>query len=57
VTLEVQDDGVGLPSLAEGGHGLRNMQQRVADLGGTLTIDGAAGRGTTVRAVLPTDRV
>ena len=55
ITLEVRDDGVGLPSAGEGGHGLRNIRQRVEDLRGTLTIESAPGHGTIVRAVLPTE--
>ncbi|OGO51554.1 MAG: hypothetical protein A2148_01385 [Chloroflexi bacterium RBG_16_68_14] len=55
VTLEVRDDGVGLRPAGEGGRGLRNIRQRVQDLRGTLTIESAPGRGTIVRAVLPTE--
>jgi signal transduction histidine kinase len=55
VTLEVRDNGVGLPPASEGGHGLRNIRQRVEDLGGTFTIESAPGQGTIVRAALPTE--
>lgn len=62
VTVEITDDGVGLPATPPGqgppgapGHmGLFNMRERAALLGGTCLIRrrGAAG-GTTVRAALP----
>lgn len=55
ITLEVRDDGLGIRSPAEGGRGLRNMRQRAQDLRGTLTVEGAPGRGTVVRAVLPVE--
>jgi signal transduction histidine kinase/ligand-binding sensor domain-containing protein len=62
---EVRDDGIGFspdpagdggPAGASaggkdgaGGHGLRNLRQRAARLGGELTIDSAPGEGTRVR--------
>jgi signal transduction histidine kinase len=30
------------------GNGLRNLRRRTSELGSTLTIDSAPGRGTTV---------
>lgn len=54
VTATVRDDGVGFSGNAAGpeqGHfGLQGMRERVENLGGVLTIDTAAGRGTTVSA-------
>ncbi|MBV9355315.1 MAG: response regulator [Chloroflexi bacterium] len=59
VWLEVRDWGRGFdanaarPS-AEGEHvGLTSMRERMELLGGKLEIRSAAGRGTTVRAILP----
>jgi len=52
VVLEVADDGVGGATML-GGSGLRNLQDRVEALGGTLSVDSAAGCGTRVRAVIP----
>ena len=56
--LAVQDDGQGFvvpPNphdlVAEGHFGLAGMQERVALIGGTLTVESAPGRGTTVRVV------
>ncbi len=56
VTIEVQDDGRGTISDAagsSGGHGLAGMQERVAQLGGTLELGPRKGGGFRVHAVLP----
>jgi signal transduction histidine kinase len=55
VTLTVRDDGCGFdPEAAAGtdrGHfGLQVMRERIAGIGGSLVIDTAPGRGTTVTA-------
>jgi two-component system, NarL family, sensor kinase len=59
--LTVTDDGVGfgtggLPAAEQsppGHYGLRLMRDTVDDLGGSLDVDSAPGRGTTVCAVVP----
>jgi signal transduction histidine kinase len=57
--LEVVDDGRGFDVTAaprdEGGLGLGlyTMRDRVAELGGLLTVESAAGEGTRVRACFP----
>jgi PAS domain S-box-containing protein len=48
----VRDDGVGGARL-EVGSGLRGLDDRVAALGGSFTVDSARDQGTVVRAVLP----
>ncbi len=62
VYLSVVDDGVGIPHLAEGqarlevaGHyGVRGMRERLAALGGSLSIrPGPNGGGTLVLATVP----
>jgi signal transduction histidine kinase len=54
LTLEVADDGCGIPADHEVGLGLQSMAERAGELGGTLTVEGdRVGRGTMVRAVLP----
>ncbi|UGS37801.1 sensor histidine kinase [Capillimicrobium parvum] len=54
VTFAVADDGVGFdPATVNGGAGLTNLADRVAAMGGTLTIDSAPGRGTHVAGVIP----
>jgi two-component system, NarL family, sensor kinase len=49
--LEVRDDGVGLPSPARPGVGLRSMRERAADVGGR--VDWATDGGTVVRVSVP----
>jgi signal transduction histidine kinase len=49
VSLEITDDGVGFePAVARenGGLGLRGITERVAQLGGTLTLESTVGAGT-----------
>jgi PAS domain S-box-containing protein len=55
VVLTVADDGAGFdPGGNFPGHlGLRSMRERMARLGGDLSITSALGQGTTVRATLP----
>ncbi|MFP5332789.1 MAG: GAF domain-containing protein [Acidimicrobiia bacterium] len=56
LTMEVADDGRGFDpdvAVANGHLGLRSMRQRAEMLHGTLEIDSGAGRGTTVRALIP----
>ena len=52
VELLVQDDGHGLDPARTPGVGLNSMQERAAEVGGTLSIRSAAG-GTLVTATLP----
>jgi len=51
--LEVTDDGQG-GAEPERGSGLRGLADRVMALGGRLEVDSEAGRGTRVRATIPT---
>jgi signal transduction histidine kinase len=55
LVVQVSDDGVGFDTGASlvGHHGLSGMRFRVESLGGTMSVDSAAGRGTLLRAVLP----
>jgi signal transduction histidine kinase len=50
--VDVEDDGIGGAN-ASAGTGLRGLADRVAALDGRLEVDSEAGRGTTVRAVIP----
>ena len=54
VRLCIGDDGRG--AIAREGNGLAGMRERLTALGGTLTIDAPAGRGTRLRAELPLQR-
>jgi signal transduction histidine kinase len=49
--LQVSDDGDGRATVRAGG-GLAGLIDRVESVGGRLTVDAAAGRGTTVTAHL-----
>ena len=53
--FEIVDDGVGCEIAPAGraGTGLRNMNERVVAVRGTLTIDSIVGRGTHVRGRIP----
>ena len=53
LTVEVADDGIGG---ADAGHGsgLRGLADRLEALDGTLAVDSPPGRGTRVRAEIPT---
>jgi signal transduction histidine kinase len=55
VVLEVDDDGRGFDPdhVTGGGHGLGNLRQRAAALGGHAQITSTPGQGTTVRATIP----
>ncbi|WP_301175922.1 sensor histidine kinase [Actinomadura geliboluensis] len=58
VSLDVADDGSGFdPGAAVSapgrGYGLRAMRDRVAEVGGTLTVESAPGAGTVVAALVP----
>jgi signal transduction histidine kinase len=55
IELTVVDDGVGFTPTtgASPGLGLIGMEERVRELGGTLTVQTATGCGTSIRAVIP----
>jgi signal transduction histidine kinase len=49
LTVRIEDDGVG-GAAEDGGSGLAGLRERVASLGGTLSVSSPAGAGTTVTA-------
>ncbi len=56
VELAVRDTGTGFdPAAPHAGSGLAHIRDRVAELGGTVAIDSAPGRGAalTVRVPVP----
>lgn len=54
VELAVRDAGTGFdPAARQSGHGLANIRDRVAELGGTLDIDSAPGHGTALTVRVP----
>lgn len=62
VVLRVRDDGSGLDedtvqhAERNGRMGLAGMRERISALGGSVTVDGADGAGTTVAVRLPLSR-
>lgn len=64
LSADIRDDGCGFAyepvagstavlSKARGGNGLKNMQARAAELGGSLHIESAPGQGTRLRLAVP----
>jgi signal transduction histidine kinase len=56
LALRVTDDGRGFDSASAGhrtGLGLRSAAERVAAVGGRLTVENAAGAGATIRVAIP----
>jgi signal transduction histidine kinase len=57
ISLSIVDDGVGFdPARVNAGFGLVGMHDRVALVGGTVSVDSAPGDGTTIRATVPARR-
>ncbi len=53
LVLSIQDDGRGFQPETERGMGLLGIEERIANLGGTLTIDSELGNGSLMIAKLP----
>ena len=53
LTVEVTDDGTGLPDGPVAGVGLSSMRERAAEMGGSCRVEPATGGGTRVLARLP----
>jgi signal transduction histidine kinase len=55
IVLEVRDDGKGFnhQDSFPGHLGLRSMQERVEQVGGSLVIDSRPGEGTCIQASVP----
>jgi signal transduction histidine kinase len=52
VVVEISDDGIGGADM-DRGTGLRGLTDRLAAIEGRLEVDSEPGRGTTVRASIP----
>jgi two-component system, NarL family, sensor kinase len=52
-TLQITDDGRGIPADYRVGVGLSSMRERAAELGGSCTIESPKGGGTLVKTTLP----
>lgn len=55
LVITVTDDGCGLGGAPAGGTGLAGLRDRVEALGGAVAVGSGPGRGTAVRATLPTE--
>jgi signal transduction histidine kinase len=55
LAFEVTDDGVGFEPSAAHGSGLTNMRDRLEALGGSLAVESAPSRGTTIRGAIPVE--
>lgn len=53
LTIEVIDDGQGLPPAYRCGVGLTSMRERAEELGGSWLIEPVSGQGTRVQACIP----
>jgi signal transduction histidine kinase len=53
LSLEITDDGIGLPASFRAGVGLSSMRERAIELGGTCLIEPMVNAGTRVYAQLP----
>lgn len=56
IELRVEDDGIGITptqGAATDAYGIIGMHERIEGLGGTLSVTGEPGRGTTVTARIP----
>jgi signal transduction histidine kinase len=53
IRVQITDDGIGFSPERLRGMGILGMEERVKRLGGSLTIESAPGKGTTVLAELP----
>jgi signal transduction histidine kinase len=53
LTVEVRDDGSGLPSSFHAGVGINAMRERAAELGGSCVVETITNGGTRVSARLP----
>jgi signal transduction histidine kinase len=57
LSVSVRDDGVGLdPRRRAGGFGLRGIEERVRELGGSIQLSSGIGKGATLAVQLPLSR-
>jgi signal transduction histidine kinase len=56
VTLEIVDDGVGIPAGRNAGVGLSSMHERAGELGGSCVVESTPEGGTRVIARLPLEK-
>jgi signal transduction histidine kinase len=56
LSVEIIDDGIGFADLRRSGIGVRSMAERASEIGGSVSFDSEAGRGTRVSVWLPVAR-
>ena len=54
--IEIVDDGIGFSEPRRAGIGIRSMTERASEIGGRVTFQSDAGRGTRVSVWLPMAR-
>jgi signal transduction histidine kinase len=57
IRVQIVDDGNGFPAERVRGMGILGMEERVKRLGGSLAIKSAPGKGTTIFAEIPAQRL
>ncbi len=53
IQIEISDDGIGFDTTITKGNGLGNMQKRIAEINGNLTIVSEPNKGTMITATIP----
>ena len=53
LTIEISDDGNGLPATPGTGVGIGSMRERAEELGGTFAMESASGHGTRILVTMP----
>ena len=53
LSIQIEDDGHGMPRETQSGVGLQSMHERVSELNGRIQFDAPAGGGTRLRVWLP----
>ena len=54
IHVNIKDNGIGFETKNNKGNGLKNMQQRVAELNGKINIISKLNEGTHIEFIIPT---
>lgn|GEM_PF-1834039 len=52
-TMRIRDNGIGTNGDENRGHGLKNMENRAAEIGASIMLDRKEGQGTVIQVILP----
>jgi signal transduction histidine kinase len=52
IYVKIQDNGKGFEGGRKGGYGLKNMQERISEINGSISIESAPGKGTEINIQL-----